>query len=133
MSIFIYRALNKDRREEQESFRQAIKKRLLNILNATVFGVVSEERKNQKSGFSFYLRRIFRSGVNSLDRMFLVRHLSAILKSGINLRESLEILEEDTTKPALKAVLIDAKKIWNAASLSATFAAYKIILRCLWD
>ncbi len=129
MSIFIYRALNKDGREEQGELQASDKETAVEYLKRDGFLALSLEEKGKikKSGFSFLSQTdFFRGGVNSLDRMFLVRHLSAILKSGINLRESLEILEEDTSKPALKAVLMDAKKnLERGQPLSATFAAYE--------
>ena len=129
MSIFIYRALNKDGREEQGELQANDKETAVEYLKRDGFLALSLEEKGKikKGGLSFLSQIDFlQSGVNSLDRMFLVRHLSAILKSGINLRESLEILEEDTSKPALKAVLTDAKKnLERGQPLSATFAAYE--------
>lgn len=79
----------------------------------------------EKKQFSF-LNLFFLGGrIDVSDRLFLTRHLSAILKSGISLSEALEILSEDTTKPLLKKFLSDAKmNLERGQPLSATLQSY---------
>ena len=124
--IFVYKALTKEGVEQQGETQAADKKIAIEDLqrgNLTPF-YIEEKGKFEKSE-SLFLKSIFGNRINALDRLFLSRHLAAILKSGINLREALEILEQDVQKPIMKKILKDAKaNLERGQPLSSTFEAY---------
>lgn len=60
-----------------------------------------------------------------LDKILLTKHLSAVLKAGLSLREALEIIIADAENPIMKKVLILAKNnLEKGQPLSSAFAAY---------
>lgn len=63
--------------------------------------------------------------IRPLDKILLAKHLSAILKAGMSLREALEIMIADAENPMMKKILIDAKNnLEKGQPLSGVFAAY---------
>lgn len=60
-----------------------------------------------------------------LDKILLAKHLSAVLRAGLSLREALEIMISDAEKPAMKKVLIAAMNdLEKGQPLSVVFASY---------
>ena len=47
--------------------------------------------------------------ISTVDKILLTRHLSAVVRSGLSMRDALDILWADAKKPALKRILADAK------------------------
>lgn len=63
--------------------------------------------------------------ISSLDKILLAKHMAAVLRAGLSLREALEIMIADAEKPMMKKVLISAKdNLEKGQPLSAAFAAY---------
>ncbi len=63
--------------------------------------------------------------VNALDRIMIVRNLSAATKAGLSIVEALDIMIADTQKKVLKRVLISAKSnLENGQPLWRTFESY---------
>ncbi|MBI5306015.1 type II secretion system F family protein [Candidatus Wolfebacteria bacterium] len=126
MPIFVYKALNTEGKEthgEVQALDRQIAVDYLRRDNLTPF-FLEEKGKFQKRQSSF-LNFSFGLGISSIDKIFITRHLAAILKSGINLLEALEILEEDVQKPLMKKILKDAKiNLERGQPLSMTFASY---------
>ena len=127
MSIYVYKALTKEGRETQGELQAPNRQIAIEYLQRdNLTPLFLEEKgkfeKRKASIFNF----TFGNRVSALDRMFLTRHLSAILKSGINLREALEILEDDVQKPIMKKIIKDAIiNLERGQPLSATFQAYE--------
>src|SRR3989344_607662 len=124
--IFVYKALTKEG-EEQQGETQADDKKIAieDLQRAGLTPFYIEEKGKFEKSESLFLKSIFGNKINALDRLFLTRHLAAILKSGINLREALEILEQDVQKPIMKKILKDAKiNLERGQPLSSTFEAY---------
>jgi len=125
--LFIYKALTKEGRETQGELQATNRQVAIEYLQRdNLTPLFIEEKgsfeKRKASIFNF----TFGNRVSALDRMFLTRHLSAILKSGINLREALEILEDDVQKPIMKKILKDARiNLERGQPLSVTFQAYE--------
>jgi len=125
--LFIYKALTKEGRETQGELQAVNRQVAIEYLQRdNLTPLFIEEKgsfeKRKASIFNF----TFGNRVAALDRMFLTRHLSAILKSGINLREALEILEDDVQKPIMKKILKDARiNLERGQPLSVTFQAYE--------
>lgn len=63
--------------------------------------------------------------VTHQDKIILTKYLSAVLSSGMNLREAFDVLLEDTTKRILRKILIEAKRnLEQGLPLSKTFESY---------
>ena len=128
MPFFIYKALNSVGGETQGEIQADNKKTAIDYLKRDGLTplYIEEKGKFEKSQFSIFSNlTIFERGISAVDRVFLTRHLAAILKSGINLTEALEVLQEDVQKPLLKKILVDAKKnLEKGQPLSMTFASY---------
>jgi type II secretory pathway component PulF len=125
--LFVYKALTKEGRETQGEI-QAVDRRVAveYLQRDNLTPLYLEEKGKFEKRESSILNFTFGNRITALDRMFLTRHLAAILKSGINLREALEILEEDVNKPIMKKIIKDAKtNLEKGQPLSATFQAYE--------
>lgn len=63
--------------------------------------------------------------VTALDRIMMVRNLSAAIKAGLSIIEALDIMIADTQKKVLKSILISAKSnLENGQPLWRTFESY---------
>jgi len=66
--------------------------------------------------------------VTALDRIMMVRNLSAAIKAGLSVIEALDIMIADTQKKVLKNILISAKSnLENGQPLWRTFESYSNI------
>lgn len=127
MPIFIYRALNKEGHQQNGEVQAESRDMAIEYLQREKLTLLFLEKAGyiKKKQFSFINLLFSGGGINASDKMFLTRHLSAILKSGISLSEALEILSEDTIKPFLKKILSDAKiNLERGQPLSATMESY---------
>jgi len=74
------------------------------------------------------LSKTFYERITPLDKILIVRNLSATIQAGLNLLEGLEILIADTTKSVVRNVLVQAKSnLENGQQLSVTFKQYSNI------
>ncbi len=63
--------------------------------------------------------------ITPMDRIFLVRNLSASIKAGLNIIEALDILIADASKATLRKILLKIKSnMENGQALSASFKAF---------
>ena len=125
--IFIYRALNKNGHQQEGEVQAESRSMAIEYLQREKLTPLFIEKIGyvEKKQFSFLNLFFLGSSIDALDKMFLTRHLSAILKSGISLSEALEILGEDTTKPLFKKILSDARmNLERGQPLSATLESY---------
>ncbi len=124
MPIFIFKALDKEGVQQRGEVQALNKETALDYLRRDSLTPLYLEEKGTRRQFQLSAN-LFGGGINILDKVFLTRHLSAILKSGINLLEALEILQEDAQKAAMQKVLKDAKiNLERGVPLSSTFASY---------
>lgn len=80
---------------------------------------MAKDKTKKKKVASFFGR------ISYLDKVFFIKHLSLMIKSGLPLRESLVILQEQTKKRKFKNVLGDIiKNIERGRSLSYSLACY---------
>lgn len=126
MPIFIYKALDQAGQQQQGELEAANKEIAIQYLKAdNLLPIYLEEKGKIKNNF-LKTPSVFFKKITLLDKMFLARHLAAILKAGINLKEALEILIEDIERPFLKKILIEAEKnIEKGQPLFLTFELYK--------
>ena len=127
MPIFIYRALNKEGHRQEGEVQAESRGMAIEYLQREKLTPFFIEKIGyvEKKKFSLLNLLLLGGGIDASDRIFLTRHLSAILKSGISLTEALEILSEDTPKPLFKKILSDAKmNLERGQTLSATLESY---------
>ncbi|MEK7635935.1 MAG: type II secretion system F family protein [Patescibacteria group bacterium] len=127
MPIFIYRALNKEGHQQEGEVQAESRGMAIEYLQREKLTPIFIEKIGyvERKQFSFLSLFFLGGGIDISDKMFLTRHLSAILKSGISLSEALEILSEDTTKKSFKKILFDAKmNLERGQPLSATLESY---------
>lgn len=80
---------------------------------------MTKNKTKKKTAISFFGR------ISYLDKVFFIKHLSLMIKSGLPLRESLVILQEQTRKRKFKNVLGDIiENIERGRSLSYSLALY---------
>ena len=53
--------------------------------------------------------RLFYSGINATDKIFLTKYLALMLRVGTDLLKALDILIADFEKPAMKSLLLEIK------------------------
>lgn len=128
MSTFLYQSVDQHGRyrtgELQASDRQSafsmLRRDGLTPLSLEIKGSISKRGAGSTLISLIALRRI-----SAVDKMLLTRHLSAVVKSGLPIREALDILQEDAKKPALKQILADAKYgLERGQPLSVAFEMY---------
>lgn len=127
MPVFIYRALNKEGHQQEGEVQAESRGMAIEYLQREKLTLLFLEKIGyiEKKKFSFLSLFFLGSGIDASDKVFLTRHLSAILKSGISLSEALEILGEDTEKPLFRKILSDAKmNLERGQPLSATLESY---------
>lgn len=127
MPLFVYKALNKFGAEENGEVQALNRRAAIEYLQRNNFTptYLEEKGKVSRSRFSQF-ELLTERKISALDKVFLTRHLAAILKSGIDLREALEILEGDIANPMTKKILRDAKKnLERGQPLSSTFENYE--------
>jgi len=80
---------------------------------------MTKNKTGERKIFSFFER------ISYLDKIFFIKHLSLMIKSGLPLRESLVILQEQTKKIKFKNVLGGIiENIERGRSLSYSLACY---------
>lgn len=71
--------------------------------------------------------------VSFLDKLLFTKHLSVMIKSGITLSDSLEVLRTQTSNPAFKKVLAEiSKQIANGQTLKKALSQYPKIFDPLY-
>jgi type II secretory pathway component PulF len=122
MSIFVYEATDKDGAIRKGEYSAPSKGAVLEHLEREdLIPVVIEEKRTGALGLNLSL---FES-VDAVDRMVLARNLAAMVRAGLSLAESLDILIADAAKNIMRVVLTTAKtNLQSGQPLSATFAMY---------
>ncbi|MBI5466170.1 MAG: type II secretion system F family protein [Candidatus Kerfeldbacteria bacterium] len=83
--------------------------------------VAIEEQKGAQQA----LQRLVFGSFSATDRIMMTKHLSTMIKSGLSLKEAVDILLGDAEKPIVKKVLTEAKfNLEKGQPLSVTFANY---------
>lgn len=86
--------------------------------------VISIKRNGSKKGLS-KLSFSFRGRISTTDRIFFVRHLAALIKSGISLVESLEVIRGETPSASLNSIIKSIiASINNGNSLSNSLSRH---------
>lgn len=125
MPIFLYEAVDEKGILYKTEMQAATREEVLDFLVRQKLTPISvfEKGKIEKERLMSFVE-IFQT-IKPLDKILLAKHLSAVLKAGLGLREALEIMVGDAENPAMKKVLITAKNnLEKGQPLSSAFAAY---------
>ncbi len=122
MPTFVYAAANNQGEIMRGEMETVDEKAVINYLNRQELAIISvHSKKNLAENFG---ANIF-FNLSSQDRIMLVRHLAAIVKAGLSLKEGVEIVLRDAKSKSLKKILTDAKfDLEKGQPLSATFRKY---------
>lgn len=125
MAIFIYEAFDKKKSIIKGRIEATNKSEALSFLEAKKISVLVIEKEGEVGKGGGFSMNIFET-IKQSDLIFLARNMSTMLKAGLNIMETLDILITDTDKKIMKKILSDARfNIQKGQPLSATFAYYK--------
>lgn len=122
MPTFVYTAANNQGEIINGELETPDQKTVADYLNRhelTVISINAKKNTLEDRDFSLF------SSVSAQDRIMLIRHLAAIIKAGLTLKEGIEILLHDARKRSLKKILTEAKfDLEKGQPLSASFKKY---------
>lgn len=122
--IFSYEAISKEGIIEKGEFQGANKQEVIEFLEKKGLTPISIKTLFKKEGFRFSFR--FFEKFTTLDKIFLVRNLSAMLKAGISISQAIDIVLADATKKTMRDILLRAQlNLQSGQPLSVTFSSYK--------
>lgn len=122
MPTFAYTAANNRGEILSGELETADVKAVIDYLNRQELMIVSVKPKKEFGG-SLNAEIFF--GLDAPDKIMLVKHLATIIKSGLSLKEGVEIILNDTSVKSLKKILTDAKfNLEKGLPLSVTFKKY---------
>lgn len=124
--LYRYQASDKEGAITEGEFEAANKSAVVDYLEKKnlIPILVEEKSATEKIGLTTSLAIFER--VTPIDQIILVRNLSATMRSGLSIVESLDILIADTTKNIMRKILTQAKiNLQNGQPLSATFTSFK--------
>ena len=123
--LYSYEASDKDGVAVRGEFEAEDKAEVVEYLQKKNLIPVSIEGEGEKRGKELSLSSNLFETVKPLDRILLVRNLTAALKAGLGIVEAIDILIVDTTKDVMRKILAQAKiNLQNGQPLSQTFAFY---------
>jgi type IV pilus assembly protein PilC len=123
--LYTYEASDKDGVATRGEFEAQNKAEVVEFLQKKNLIPVRIEGDEEKKGAQFSLSSNLFETVKPLDRILLVRNLTAALKAGLGIVEAIDILVVDTTKNVMRKILIQAKiNLQNGQPLSQTFISY---------
>lgn len=126
MSIFLYKAYNKENKVVSGEYEATSEKEVVEYLNKHYLTPLSiKATRSTRDGNGALSIELFDS-ISSVDILFLVRNLSTTIKAGLSIVESLDILIKDTKKKLMKKILGGVMAmVKNGQQLSSSFEAYK--------
>ncbi|MBI4692155.1 MAG: type II secretion system F family protein [Candidatus Terrybacteria bacterium] len=125
MATFIYEAANKEGFIEKGKFEAGSKSDVVQYLERKNLIPILIEAEGEAGRLKGLRLSLFET-IRPTDRILLVRNLSATIRAGLNILESLDILIADATKNIMKKILGQAKfNLQKGQPLSATFVQFK--------
>lgn len=125
MATFIYEAADKEGFIEKGKFEAESKSDVVQYIERKNLIPILIEAEGEIRKFKG-LRLSFFETIRPTDRILMVRNLSATVRAGLNILESLDILIADAVKNIVKKILSQAKfNLQKGQPLSATFIQFK--------
>ena len=124
--LYRYQASDKEGAITEGEFEASNKSEVVNFLEKKNLIPILVEEKSAVKGISLSASLAIFERVTPIDQIILVRNLSATMRSGLSIVESLDILIADATKDIMRKILTQAKiNLQNGQPLSATFTSFK--------
>lgn len=122
MSLFIYEAINEEGRTVYSEINSLNREEVVSILTQKKLTPIKIELKSSSAGKTALSSHAILENFNTLDKIILIRNLSATIKAGLSLSESIDIILTDTTKPIVRKFLMEAQTgVLNGQPLSRAF------------
>lgn len=122
MSLFIYEAINEDGRIVTSEINSSNREEVILTLAQKKLTPIKIELKGSKSDKTGLASKAIFERFTVLDKIVLIRNLSATIKAGLSLSESLEIILADTNKKVVRKFLLEAQTgVLNGQPLSRVF------------
>lgn len=122
MPAFTYTAANNQGEIINGELETSDMKAVTDYLNRQELMIISIKKKKElASGFGadFFL------DISSQEKITLVKHLTTVIKSGLSLKQGIEIILNDAESKSLKKILTEAKfNLEKGQPLSSTFRNY---------
>lgn len=124
MPTYIFEAIDQRGSIHRGEMEASDKNSILELLHRDNLTAINIAEKGIVSGPAAYF--YFFQHISALEKIMLTRHLSAIIKAGLNLLEAMNILIEDSSNPTMKKILETAKfNLEKGQPLSTTFVYYR--------
>lgn len=122
MSLFIYEAINEEGRIVVSEINSSNKEEVAAILAQKKLTPIKIDLKGSKLEKKGLASKAIFENFTAVDKIILIRNLSATIKAGLSLSEALDILLADANKGIVKQFLMEAKTgVLNGQSLSRIF------------
>jgi len=122
MPTFVYTAANNQGEIMNGELETSDIKAVTDYLNRQEMMIISVKKKQELAGgfgAEFFL------GISSQEKITLVKHLTTVIKSGLSLKQGIEIILNDAESKSLKKILTEAKfNLEKGQPLSTTFKNY---------
>lgn len=128
MAIFVYKAKDKQGKITEDSIEATSRKEAANQLRNEGFRVLTiRESKSSQSIFDKMQK------VSVLEKAIFCRYLSTMMKAGLPLSESIQILTEETKNRKMHRILIDLQySIQRGQKLSSVFIRYPEVFNAVF-
>lgn len=136
MSIYSYTAKNKKGETQTGTLEAVSRKNLASLLREQGMILISAEAAEERErDSSFVLKKIFRSlgKISLTEKMMFTRHLSVMVKSGLPLNQSLQILAQQSKNPKFQNIISQVEqKIRQGQPLSDCLNKYPKIFNNIY-
>ncbi|HDM31975.1 MAG TPA: type II secretion system F family protein [bacterium] len=125
--LFKYKAITPEGKVVEGEIERESESEVLRFLKSQELTPLSVKEKKAivEKIFGASLKKIFKKGISLEDQLFLVRYLGLMLRGGVDLLETLTVLEKDFQNPAIKRFLIFSREsLKKGRSFYESFSAF---------
>lgn len=125
--MFIYEATDSKGKIVTGEITAVTEKEAMHYLGRQGLIPIVLTNKSEKGGSDSDESFSFFDSINTVDRLFLIRNLSTMLKAGLSFNEAVDILSQDTDRPPLRKFLLKVQRnLQNGLPLSFTLDQYRV-------
>lgn len=122
MSLFIYEAINSSGKIVTSEINSASREEVVSILAQKQLTPIKIDLRGSKADKTSLSSTAIFESFSPIDKIILIRNLSATIKAGLSLSEAIEILLADATKNVVRKFLLEARTgVLNGQPLSRIF------------
>lgn len=125
--IFHYKTVNQGGQVVDDSMAAGSQQEVADYLKGKGFVVLEiyseKDWQNRKKGF--VIPSIHIGGIKLIEKISFARHLATMIRAGLSISESMDILSQDADNPKFKKMLEEAKfSLESGKTLSSSLAKY---------